>query len=177
MKKALAKQKTVLKPGVRQSGDYGNLPIEIPKGRAIGGKISVAEGNHFAITLYGFGPHWEAEYSPDPSPQAPISLAEIQRIAGNKNFTDEHYADFCAALDLYDITYLPEIAHLVSQMCHESGGFRWSQELASGAAYEWRSDLGNTQKGDGKKFKGGGWLQTTGRYNYSRLAKSVGDLT
>ena len=33
------------------------------------------------------------------------------------------------------------------------------------------ADLGNTQPGDGFLFRGGGLLQTTGRYNYTRIAE------
>lgn len=58
------------------------------------------------------------------------------------------------------------LAHLIAQLAHESGGFRWDQELASGAAYEGRKDLGNTQPGDGRKFKGHGPIQVTGRANH-----------
>jgi putative chitinase len=43
--------------------------------------------------------------------------------------------------------------------------------LANGAAYEGRSDLGNTKKGDGPRFKGRGLIQLTGRSNYASYGK------
>jgi hypothetical protein len=62
------------------------------------------------------------------------------------------------------------IAAFVAQVSHESGGLLYFEELASGAAYEGRSNLGNTQTGDGKRFKGRGPIQLTGRYNYNECA-------
>ena len=64
---------------------------------------------------------------------------------------------------------------LTANIMHETGNMRWLKELASGWAYEGRSDLGNTQPGDGPKFKGAGILQLTGRYNYTRLSQALGD--
>lgn len=37
-----------------------------------------------------------------------------------------------------------------------------------------RKNLGNTEVGDGWKFRGRGFMQVTGRYNYSVFAKSIG---
>lgn len=47
-------------------------------------------------------------------------------------------------------------AHYLAQIAHESGELRYTQEIASGKAYEGRKDLGNTRKGDGARYKGRG---------------------
>ena len=56
----------------------------------------------------------------------------------------------------------------------ESDYFQTCTEYASGTDYEGRKDLGNTQRGDGAKFKGRGFFQTTGRSNYNRLNQTIG---
>jgi len=78
------------------------------------------------------------------------------------------------ALQEFEITsYLRETAFL-AQLAHESGELRYMEELASGAAYEGRADLGNTQPGDGKRYKGRGPIQLTGRANYKRYGDLLG---
>lgn len=66
------------------------------------------------------------------------------------------------------------MAHWLAQVAHESGELRYTKELASGKAYEGRADLGNTQKGDGVRYKGRGLIQITGRANYQRYADYCG---
>lgn len=63
------------------------------------------------------------------------------------------------------------IAMWCAQIGHESGGLQWMEELASGAEYEGRTDLGNVVPGDGKRYKGRGPIQVTGRHNYTELSK------
>lgn len=59
------------------------------------------------------------------------------------------------------------MAHFLAQVGEESGDLRWPQELDGGMQYNGRIDLGNTQPGDGPRFKGRGLLQLTGRNNYT----------
>lgn len=66
----------------------------------------------------------------------------------------------------FGITTNLRMAHFLSQVAHESCELRYTQELASGKAYEGRKDLGNTHVGDGVRFKGRGLIQITGRANY-----------
>ena len=68
--------------------------------------------------------------------------------------------------EVFGITTPLRMAHYLAQIAHESGEFRYTKELASGKAYEGRTDLGNTYAGDGVKFKGRGLIQLTGRANY-----------
>lgn len=65
-------------------------------------------------------------------------------------------------------------AAFIAQIAHESGELRYVEEIASGIAYEYRKDLGNTQPGDGMKFKGRGLIQITGRNNYHECGKALG---
>lgn len=69
-------------------------------------------------------------------------------------------------------------AHFLAQLGHESGAFRYTEEIASGSDYEGSKKLGNTEKGDGVRFKGRGLIQITGRSNYKAYGDSIGqDLT
>lgn len=74
----------------------------------------------------------------------------------------------------YDIDTPQEFCHFLAQACHETDHFVTLREYASGRAYEGRVDLGNTQLGDGVRFKGRGIFQTTGRANYMQLGIKKG---
>lgn len=90
-----------------------------------------------------------------------------------------HKADiYCdilnAAMREFDIITPEREAAFLAQLAHESGQLRYWEELASGEAYEGRADLGNTQPGDGVRFKGRGPIQITGRANYRAAGDALG---
>lgn len=72
-----------------------------------------------------------------------------------------------------DIDTPLRLCHFMAQLAHESAHFGTTREFASGAAYEGRGDLGNTHPGDGRRYRGRGLIQTTGRANYREATADI----
>ena len=87
---------------------------------------------------------------------------------------DEFLEPLNDAMDIFSINTPQRQAAFLAQVAHESGELRYVEEIASGAAYEGRSDLGNVVEGDGVKFKGRGLIQITGRANYAACGTAFG---
>jgi putative chitinase len=105
-----------------------------------------------------------------------ITSLQLQRF-GWRNVNEAMLQDLNDTLDKFDINTPARIAHFISQCGHESGLGLYTRELASGKAYEGRMDLGNTQPGDGPRYRGAGYIQLTGRENYQAFADYIGDKT
>ncbi|ELS04933.1 putative chitinase [Xenococcus sp. PCC 7305] len=78
------------------------------------------------------------------------------------------------AFQEFDVNTVSRLAAFIAQVAHESGSLKWKEEIASGAAYERRRDLGNIYRGDGRRFKGRGVIQLTGRSNYQWASRALG---
>ncbi len=105
-----------------------------------------------------------------------VSLADLKRIMPSADSAKAaRYLPYLnKAMVEAGITTKPRQAAFLAQLGHESGSLRYMEEIASGAAYEGRRDLGNTQPGDGRRFKGRGPIQLTGRANYAAASKALG---
>lgn len=96
-----------------------------------------------------------------------MTLDDITRIIPNGGLRAGVFLEpLNAAMAEFGIDTPLRQAAFLAQVAHESGGLRYVRELASGEAYEGRADLGNSQTGDGVRFKGRGLIQITGRSNY-----------
>ena len=87
-----------------------------------------------------------------------------------------------AAMTEFAIETPARIAAFVAQLAHESGQFRFMEEIWGPTPAQQRYEplstlaatLGNTETGDGKRFKGRGPIQITGRANYRRFGDLLG---
>lgn len=93
-----------------------------------------------------------------------------------------YYPPLCEAMDEFEIDTPKRMAAFLAQVGHESGGLVWMREIWGPTKAQLKYEppnavakrLGNTEKGDGKRFMGRGPIQLTGRANYEKYGKLLG---
>jgi putative chitinase len=96
----------------------------------------------------------------------------------NMALATEIYSGLTDTATKYDINTVLRVAHFLAQVMHESGCFRYNEEIWRNTdaqkRYEYNKSLGNTISGDGYTYRGRGYIQLTGRANYESFAKDIG---
>lgn len=101
-----------------------------------------------------------------------ITLAQLRAVAPHA--PDSALDPLNEAMAHWEINTPRRRAAFLAQVLFECNQGRDLVELDDGTRYEGRRDLGNTQPGDGPRFKGRGAIQLTGRTNYTRAAGVLG---
>lgn len=104
------------------------------------------------------------------------TLRKMLPAAGTR--LDAHLPYIVPAMIKGDINTPDRIAAFLAQLAHESGEYRWMEEIwgptEAQLGYEGRADLGNIYPGDGRKFAGVGPIQNTGRDNITACGLYLG---
>lgn len=150
-------------------------PGQLPSNGTIPKKPKVDKGNKTNETPLKTKPEKNDNVEHRPAPPEPLlTAAELEKMNW-RNIDEKLLNDLNHTLEKYEINTPARKSHFLSQCAHESNRGLWTKELASGERYEFRSDLGNTELGDGPRYKGGGFIQLTGRYNYQQFSDAMGD--
>ncbi len=109
----------------------------------------------------------------------PITVQQLLLILPNAGQVAGVYVPVLnTAMNRYQIVGSKRVAAFIAQIGHESGQLKYVKEIwgptAAQIRYEDRADLGNTQSGDGSKYRGRGLIQITGRANYKACGEALG---
>lgn len=175
--------------------EYGHIIREVGVGDRVTAGQRIARVNPNTATNGGVAPHLHVSrmpyaYNPGakqdwrgllddalwpgdtpPAPQGIDAGVLAAAMGCSRGLAEQMLPGYIVAMKAADITNPNRAAMFAAQIGHESVGLQYMAEIADGSQYEGRSDLGNTQPGDGPRFKGSGPIQLTGRHNFGLFSR------
>ncbi|WP_228008522.1 C39 family peptidase [Microcystis aeruginosa] len=153
-----------------------------------------------AGTWYLWSAHWHLPWqesskdnslssvsAPESSQHQGVNLVTRQQAESvyGRKMSDQQFNDLNSCLQRFEINTVPRIRHFLSQTAHESGGLQYMTEIWGPSQvpaqrtydppYPKAKELGNTKIGEGKKYRGAGAIQLTGKYNYQAFSRFIND--
>ena len=178
-------EKVVVSPGQTVysiAKAFDTTPREIQKLNKLDRNFTIKPGQELKV------PKLDWTYLPPEKEKEPETKKSVSKKTDNiktKTLTGKPFESLVTkAARAGGITDPVELAAFLAQVAVETGDFSTIKERGNRKYIERMYDrkynpqgakgIGNTKIGDGWRFRGRGFLQITGRYNYSAASKAIG---